>query len=167
VKKNRSLKIRPARSSDLDGMVAIEQSVFDADRISARQYRHLLRRGHATILVAEERGVLLGTAVILFRAGASRARMYSIAIIAEARGRGLGRALLNASEAAARKRHCAFMRSEVREDNRASRAMFTSCGYRAFGVLPDYYADHAPAIRFEKRVARDVPPKRGPSSVDS
>lgn len=152
VKKNCSFKIRPARTSDLGGLVVIEQSVFDVDRISARQYRYLLRRGRATVLVAEEQGVLLGTAVTLFRKGISLARMYSIAVAAAARGRGIGRALLNASEEAARSLDCVCMRSEIRVDNMASQALFTSCGYRPLHVLPEYYEDRAHALRFEKRL---------------
>ena len=92
--------------------------------------------------------------MVLFRRGTSLARLYSIAVDATARGRGVGGALLDAAENAAREHGAAYMRAEIRTDNSASLALFASHGYRRFGIHEDYYQDHADAVRLEKRLVR-------------
>ncbi len=146
-----SLEIRPARASDLDALVAIEQAVFDADRISRRAFRALIIGDHPIVLVAEAGGMIAGCCVILTRADSHKARLYSLAA---APGRtGVGRALLQGAEAAARARGSTGMRLEVRADNARAIALYEKAGYRVFGQKPDYYADGATALRFEKLFA--------------
>lgn len=150
--------IRPATPADLPALVALEEDTFQSDRISRRQFRHLLTRGHAVVLVDEEAGALRGYVLVLLNRGHSMARLYSIAVRPAARGLGLARALVQAAERAARGRARAVMRLEVRPDNAASLALFRSLGYRQFGIYDDYYEDHAGALRFEKSLAPDFEP---------
>ncbi|MDQ6437999.1 GNAT family N-acetyltransferase [Mesorhizobium sp. LHD-90] len=146
-------KIRPARVSDLDALVAVEQAVFDADRISRRSWRTLLARPSAAVLVAADGGQIAGCCVILFRAGSDVSRLYSIAA---APGRsGIGRALLAEAEQAAARRGAKTMRLEVREDNVRAIGLYEKSGYRRFGRKPDYYADGAAALRFERPLAAE------------
>lgn len=142
--------IRPARPSDLDALVALENTCFQTDRLSRRSFRHLLTRGHAVTLVEEEDGAVRGYVTVLFHAGTSLARIYSIAVSPDARGRGIGSALVEAAEAVALEQDRAWIRLEVRRDNAASLALFRRHGYRQFGTFPDYYEDHEEAIRLEK-----------------
>jgi hypothetical protein len=93
---------------------------------------------------------LLGYVLVLFNRATSVARLYSIAVAAEARGYGLGRALVQAAEAATWDAERAYLRLEIRRDNRASQRLFEGLGYRRFGVLSDYYEDHMEALRYEK-----------------
>ena len=146
--------IRQARLDDLKALVALEHKCFDSDRISARQFRYLITRAHAVTLVDEREEGIIGDVVVLFRRGTSLARLYSIAVDAAGRGRGVGGALLDAAEEAAREHGCAYMRAEIRTDNTASLALFRSRGYRQFGIHADYYEDHAAALRFEKRLVQ-------------
>jgi hypothetical protein len=46
--------IRPAMSSDLDALVRLEEAAFASDRISRRQFRYMLARAQAALLVAEQ-----------------------------------------------------------------------------------------------------------------
>ncbi|MEQ1953021.1 N-acetyltransferase [Mesorhizobium sp. CN2-181] len=148
-----SLKIRPARASDLDALVAVEQAVFDADRISRRSWRSFLAGSSAAILVAEEAGDVAGCCVVLFRIGSTIARLYSIAA---APGRfGVGRALLAEAETLSARRGAKTMRLEVREDNLRAIGLYQKSGYRRFSRKPDYYADGAAALRFEKPLAHE------------
>jgi ribosomal protein S18 acetylase RimI-like enzyme len=146
--------IRQACLDDLKGLVALEQRCFDSDRISARQFRYLLTKAHALTLVDERGDGIVGDVVVLFRRGTSLARLYSIAVDGAARGRGVGGALLDAAGNAAREHGCAYMRAEIRTDNAPSLALFASRDYRQFGVLEDYYEDHADAVRLEKRLVQ-------------
>src|SRR6187402_1591049 len=89
------IRVRAARSADLPALVALEQCSFATDRLSPRQFRHHVSgRGNSLLLVAVSDAVLLGNALLLLRAGTRRARLYSIVVAADARGRGVGERLL-------------------------------------------------------------------------
>jgi ribosomal protein S18 acetylase RimI-like enzyme len=148
-------QVRPATLGDLDALLALEQASFHGDRISRRQFRYLLTRGHAQTLVAlDPAGFgLLGYVMLLFSRGTSLARLYSIAVSGAARGHGVGRLLVQAAEAEAARNGCADLRLEVRRDNTASLALFRGMGYREFGMIEDYYEDHMGALRLQKSLA--------------
>jgi ribosomal protein S18 acetylase RimI-like enzyme len=150
--------IRKAKRSDLDALVALENRSFDTDRLSRRSFRHLLTKANATTLVTEEQGSLAGYATVLFNAGTSLARLYSIAVEEAFQGRGLGKALVAAAEQAALDGECVVLRLEVRRDNAASQALFRQLGYREFGSYRDYYEDHMEALRFEKELVPHLSP---------
>lgn len=148
--------IRPARADDLDALVALEAACFATDRISRRSFQHFLKVDSAQILVAEEGGTLVGSAVLLYRAGTGLTRLYSLAVDPRCRGRSLGRHLLTAAEHASLHHNRIVLRLEVREDNAAACALYRKAGYRPCGRVPDYYADGATALRFEKLLHDDV-----------
>jgi ribosomal protein S18 acetylase RimI-like enzyme len=151
--------VRAAAADDLAALVALENSCFDDDRISRRQFRHLLTRANAAVLVAADwDGRLLGDLVVLFSRGTATARLYSIAVAPAARGQGIGRLLVEAAEATAWEHGRAWMRLEVRKDNRASIGLFEAMGYRRFGEHGDYYADHMDAWRYEKAIDARLKP---------
>jgi len=151
--------IRKATLHDLDVLVALENRSFDTDRLSRRSFRHLLTKANAVTLIAEEeKGTLAGYATVLFNAGTSLARLYSIAVDEAFKGKGIGRALVMAAEQAALDGECVVMRLEVRRDNSASLALFHKLGYREFGSYRDYYEDHMEALRFEKELVPHLSP---------
>jgi len=146
--------VRPAELGDLDALVALENRSFETDRLSRRSFRHLMTRGHAAILVAEETdGAVSGYVLLLFSAGTSAARIYSIAVDPDARGRGVGRLLIEAAEAAAGTQECSEVRLEVRKDNADAIRLYEALGYRRFGVVSDYYEDHEDALRYRRSLA--------------
>ncbi|HET6566484.1 MAG TPA: GNAT family N-acetyltransferase/peptidase C39 family protein [Rhodothermales bacterium] len=151
--------VRPARPSDLDRLVALEEQSFATDRISRSSYRHLLKSGTAVVLVEEEEGVVRGSAVLLFRQGLAAARLYSIATAPEYRGKGIGRTLVDACLEKVVEEGCLFMRLEVREDNREAISLYESRGFKPVGRIHDYYEDGADALRYEiAAVQRHKPP---------
>ncbi len=147
-----NLTLRPAGVDDLSALVELENRCFDYDRLSRRNFQWMLTRAHASLTVAEGDGGVLGYALVLFHEGTSLARLYSIAIDLRARGIGLGQKLLEAAEQAARDNDRAYMRLEVRPDNRGAIALYERNGYRPFATVRDYYEDHSEALRFEKRI---------------
>ena len=151
--------IRKAVLQDIDALVALESRSFDTDRLSRRSFRHLLTKAHAVTLVAEEEGGIAGYVTVLFNAGTSLSRLYSIAVDAACKGKGIGQALVTAAEQAALEEECVVMRLEVRRDNSASLAMFRKLGYREFGSYKDYYEDHMEALRFEKELVPHLEPE--------
>lgn len=151
------IAVRTAIAEDLDALVAIENEAFDTDRISRRSFRYLLSRDTAEVIVAELDGTIGGYAMILFRNGTSLARLYSIAVSARARGKGVAKRLLDAAEQSAFGHDRVMLRLEVREDNTPAIALYKAYGYRPIGRYSDYYADHSDALRFEKLLRGGVP----------
>jgi len=146
-----SVRVRRAETSDLDDLVTLEDRTFDSDRMTRDQYRRHLDSDSALVLVASaNHRRFLGTAVVFFRKGSSVARLYSLASQPESRGRGVGTALVEATEAAARQRRCRSLRLEVRTDNISAIKLYQRLGYRCIGSLPGYYQDGADGWRYEK-----------------
>lgn len=147
-----NLHLRAATADDLNALVELENRCFEYDRLSRRNFQWMITRAHASLTVAEADGNLLGYALVLFHQGTSLARLYSIALEERARGIGLGQKLLDRAEAEAIDNDCAYMRLEVRPDNRGAIALYERNGYRPFATVRDYYEDHSEALRFEKRI---------------
>ena len=155
--------IRPATLADLDQLEALENRVFDADRLSRRSLRHFISSPKAALTVADRGDHLSGYALLTFRSGTALARLYSIAVKPETGRTGVGRALMQAAERTAIERDCISLRLEVRADNHGAIALYEKLGYRKFGVYEHYYADDQAALRFEKLlVAQIAPPSRPP-----
>lgn len=142
--------MRPARGADLEALVELERRVFATDRLSRQSLRRLLASRSARLIVAEGRSRLAGAAVVLFRARATMARLYSIAVTPAMCGKGVAVALLTAAERAAVRRKCRRMRLEVHDTNAAAIARYRKSGYRQFGRHVSYYEDGGDALRFEK-----------------
>ncbi len=147
-----SLVIRPADFNDIDALVEIENRVFDADRISRRSFRTLIERTTAATIAAVDGATMIGYAMVLYRASSAAARLYSLAVDPKAAGKGTGAALLKAAEETAFRHGSIALRLEVREDNRRAIRLYEKSGYRRIGRHLDYYADHAAALRYEKRL---------------
>lgn len=150
--------IREASLADVQALVALESACFDGDRLSRRQFRYMLSKAHAVTLVEELEGTIRGYVLLLFHAGTSMARLYSIAVGPEHRGQDIGRRLVIAAETAALTQDCVFMRLEIRRDNLPSIRLFEDLGYRQFGTYADYYEDHMEALRFEKPLTGQLQP---------
>jgi ribosomal protein S18 acetylase RimI-like enzyme len=101
--------------------------------------------------------MLVGYALVLLRRTTTLARLYSLAVAPDFQGGGIGRLLLAAAERRAYDVGCTRLRLEVRPDNPAALQCYRTAGYREVGRRSDYYADHSAALRFEKRLADDVP----------
>ncbi len=154
--------IRSAIQEDLDALVVLENASFEGDRISRRQFNYLLKKGNASILVAELDGRLVGDLVLLYSRATSVARLYSIAVDERMRGKGIARTLMQAAEREAWDHQRAYLRLEVRKDNHAAISLYESLDYRRLGEHPDYYDDHMDAWRFEKSLAPDQHPELAP-----
>lgn len=73
-------------------------------------------------------------------AAAGDAELLTLAVIPEARRRGVGAALVDAVSATALARGAASMHLEVAEDNAAARALYAKLGYEEAGRRQAYYA---------------------------
>jgi len=145
---------RAAEKNDVNALLAIEQGCFRGDRLSRRSFLHFVGSDRAHLSVAQDGGgTLLGYCLILFHRGTGLARLYSIATLPQARGRGIAEQLLLRGEQAALVRGRAFMRLEVNTGNSGAIRLYQRLGYTPFGIYHDYYEDHADALRMQKRIA--------------
>jgi len=154
------MTIREAAPGDLDALEALENASFETDRLSRRRLRHWIRADNRVFLVAEDNDGLSGYALVLFHGATRLARLYSIAVAASARGRGIARQLLQALEEKAAGHGRFFMRLEVAQDNREAIRLYEAAGYAVFDTLPDYYEDHRAALRMQKIIRQLPGPER-------
>ena len=143
-------KLRRGHIRDLDALLALERAVFTTDILSRRSFRRFLAARSAALLVAEADGKLAGYVLVLYPPRSKHARLYSIAVAPHLGQRGVGPLLLEAAEAAARRRGRTAMRLEVHERNARAIARYEKSGYRLFGSHRHYYDDHGDALRFDK-----------------
>ena len=89
--------------------------------------------GHALVLLARRGGEPVGAAVCFASYSTFTARpvlnVHDLAVVPEARGQGIGRALLAAIDEAALARRCLKVTLEVREDNARARHVYARHGY--------------------------------------
>lgn len=71
---------------------------------------------------------------------AGDAEILTVAVVPEARRRGVGASLVTSAGVAALVRGAASMHLEVAEDNTAARALYAKLGYSEAGRRPAYYA---------------------------
>lgn len=143
-------QVRAARIDDLDRLCLIERETFSGDRLSRRAIARWIGAPNAAFLVIQAGGLIAGDALVVTRAGSRRARLYSIAVLPEAQGRGFGRQLLEAAEASAVARECTSLYLEVRRDNPAARQLYESAGYRLEDEFEEFYEDGENALRLAK-----------------
>ncbi len=144
-------RIRTATLADVSALVDLEARAFAGDRIKRRAFVHLLTRANAAILAAvDDAGAFCGSAVVLLRKGSLRARLYSIAVVPERQGKGLGAMLLTAAERVAHERGAEIVGLEVRADAPATQAFYHRHGYRSHASRSRYYEDGETAICMEK-----------------
>ena len=123
-------------------LLAYPDGAADADAVAA----WLARREAAGALriVADDGGAALGFVQLhdIHRRGGHA--MLAIALLPEARGRGVGRAALDALHDLARREFgLRKLMLEVRADNAAAIALYQAMGYRTVGTLRAHYDDGA------------------------
>lgn len=114
-------------------LAAIHAAGFTTPRPwSAAEIADLLS-GPGVFLIAEPGGFLIGRVI------ADEAELLTVAVLPEARGRGLGTRLVATflGEASARGATTAFL--EVAADNMAARALYANAGFAETGRRPRYY----------------------------
>lgn len=146
------VQIRAAGRDDLDAIDALEGGAFAADRFARRNLRRLLARPTACVLLAERRGEAAGYVLVLFRAGARVARLYSIAVAGHSRGAGVGAALIEAAVREAARRGADILRLEVRASNEPARRAYRRAAFGETGIRPAYYRDGEDAVIMDKQI---------------
>lgn len=133
------MTLREATPEDLDAIMAIENRSFPTDAWSAETMAAELASPHGRYLVDEHEGAVVGYGGVRALLGSADADIQTIALLAEHRGQGRGRALLRALLAAAVERGAREVFLEVRADNPAAEGLYLAEGFEELARRPHYY----------------------------
>jgi ribosomal-protein-alanine N-acetyltransferase len=130
-------RLRAFGARDVRAVAALEAAVF-ADPWSEVAFRDLLALEHVHGIVADaESGPLVGYA--LCSSAADEGEILNLAVAEEARGAGIGSALLDACLTRLAGLGAATVYLEVRRSNAAAVAMYRRAGFATVSVRRDYY----------------------------
>ena len=147
------VKFRKAKISDIPRLIELENQCFDYDQLSRRNFHWMIKKAHSIFLVIDYESELIGYGLVLINSGTSLARLYSICTLKEFQGHGLASKLIKELETkAALDEDCAYLRLEVKEDNKGAIKLYEKLGYTKFTEKEDYYDDGKTALCFEKRI---------------
>lgn len=133
------MTLRVATPDDLDAIMLIEVRSFPTDAWSRESMSAELASPHSHYVVDEVEAVIIGYGGVRALQGSADADIQTIALDAEHRGAGRGRALLRALLGAAVRRGAREVFLEVRADNPGAEGLYLSEGFAEIGRRPRYY----------------------------
>lgn len=139
-RKIKMLNIRKMRLSDAPAVAALEAATFPNPWRLADFEFEMTENPVACYLIAEEDGRLLGFAgahLIL-----DEGHVTNVAVTKEARGRGIGRKLMEGLMQLASNLGVSYMTLEVRASNVPAINLYQSLGFFKVSVRPRYYQDN-------------------------
>lgn len=128
--------IRPAVPGDLPALAALERQCFSEPWPEDALRRLLTSDG--LLLTAEADGEAVG--LLGMQAAFGEGYIHNVAVRADCRRRGIGRALLCAALDEARRRGVLRIALDVRASNGAAAALYEGCGFRIAARRPSLYA---------------------------
>ena len=135
--------------AELDALAAISAAAFDprfGEAWSGPQLRGTLQQPGSWLRLACRDDAMVGFS--LCRLIVDEAELLLIAVVPEARGVGIGNALLSAAVEDARGRGVAEMFLEMRDGNASAHALYRALGFAEVGRRRDYYRG-AGDLRFD------------------
>ncbi|QFT56325.1 GNAT family N-acetyltransferase [Microbulbifer sp. THAF38] len=139
--------IRPAQIGDLNHLLSIEHDSFTTDLLNRRQMRYLLIKAKACCLLLEVQGVIVGYGICLTPKLPRPARLYSLAVRQEYRGKGLARALIEAFKKYLNCNNYKYWQLEVVINNHSAQKLYKDSGFEIKAQLPGYYENGCDALR--------------------
>jgi ribosomal-protein-alanine N-acetyltransferase len=134
-----ALVLRRAGREDVDRVLEIEKEGFLHPWSRELVERELDHTWSRLLLAEDPAGAVVG--YIVFWIVHDEVHVLNVATSLAARRRGVGRALMEASEEEGRLLGARLSTLEVRRSNAAAVALYLALGYRQIGVRPNYYAE--------------------------
>ncbi|MFC7788686.1 ribosomal protein S18-alanine N-acetyltransferase [Microbacterium sp. MAHUQ-60] len=128
-----------ATTDDLPAIMGLERRSFPEDAWSEQTMSAEVASAHNVYLVDVEDGRIVGYGGVRALQGGTDADIQTIALDADFRGSGRGRALLRALAGEAVGRGARELFLEVRADNPVAQALYVSEGFAELGRRPRYY----------------------------
>ncbi len=145
------MDVRKARGRDLESLERIERTSFHEERFQRWLLQSMISEKGFLTLVALLDGEVIGYGSVYL--SGTPARIVSIAVMAEARGKGVGAALLEAMENEARDLGIQSLCLEVSMSNLVALHLYLSEGYTVKGTIRDYYGEGKDAFYMVKDLA--------------
>ncbi|ANP73848.1 tRNA (adenosine(37)-N6)-threonylcarbamoyltransferase complex transferase subunit TsaD [Cryobacterium arcticum] len=143
-------QLRRATADDVDAIMALETSIFENDAWSTEMMARDVADPGCYYLVAfppDAPDHIVAYAGLQAAQRSPESDIQTIAVAEEARGRGLGRVLMQSLITEARKRGARETFLEVRADNPGAQHLYRSLGFEDLGVRRGYYQpDNVDAI---------------------
>lgn len=154
-----AFEIRPVRKEDLGVVTLIEREAFGAGGYSGVILRQFFDLACGAMLLAratandDTLGYIVGSMV------SDRTRpdgwLLAVAVGAQARGRGVGRALTLALFETLARHGCERVYATVSPGNAPSRAMLGGCGFVEQNIEADYFGPGADRLLIARDLTRD------------
>ncbi|MEO8029355.1 MAG: ribosomal protein S18-alanine N-acetyltransferase [Gemmatimonadota bacterium] len=129
--------IRPASSADIADLVRIERACF-SDPWSAQGFQEVLSaRGSLGLIAQDETDAVAG--YLLARSVLDECEILNLAVLPEARRKGIGRRILERALAEIRAGGVTRIYLEVRPSNQPAQSLYADFGFRPLGLRPNYY----------------------------
>jgi ribosomal protein S18 acetylase RimI-like enzyme len=149
--------IRPATEHDAEAIAAIEHASFvhAGEKFSLRRVRYLIRSPRVEVLVAEENQTVVGwvAGFVRLRARTPWSRVHAVAVDPRARGRNIGRTLMERIIELLTQQGAARIFLEARADNHGALRLYHKLGFVECGTLAHYYGHGVAAIRMVRITA--------------
>lgn len=129
--------IEPASADQAALLASLHARTFDK-AWSPDAVSKMMENPAVFAVVSHEHATAEGFAMAWAAAGDSE--LLTVAVLPDARRRGLGAALVQAIAKSAAERGAAAMNLEVAEDNTGARALYEKLGFAVSGRRPGYYA---------------------------
>jgi ribosomal-protein-alanine acetyltransferase len=143
-------EILPASWRDLNALRRVEKVCFPLDVWPLWDLIGVLTLPNIVRLKAVVGEEMIGFIGVDVRPHERRAMIATVGVLPQYRGRGIGKALMEACEAELN--GIGVITLNVRLSNRTAIGMYEKLGYRGVSRWPDYYQDGEDALVMEKRI---------------
>ena len=149
------ITLSDGQTGDIDALVALENSCFQTDRMSARAFDRALNSPTQRLVVARAGDIVAGYAVIHWRQRGKSARLYSIAVLAAWREKGVATQLIEAVRGHARGLGLSRLSLEVRANSPGLIRFYQRHGFVGQKHIPGYYEDGEDALKMVSPVSQE------------
>ncbi len=143
------LIVEPVRNSDVDPVARLALQTLQ-ERYSPEWLAEHARPGTGTFLVARDVPTNQVVGFALANNDDVEGHLLALAVDAQRRGQGIGRALLSDVREHLRKKGALRMRLDVRWDDPSARRFYARQGFHPAGIRENVYSDGADALEMAK-----------------
>ncbi len=144
--------IRFAAEKDLDSLFGLEQICYKEETFHRKQLKYLLSKARSIVLVAEIGGNIVGSIIILLRERILNARIYSLNVHPEYRGRGIAGSLMDTALDTMEEKGYDNVTLEVGINNRIAQNLYRSKDFIVDKKISNYYKNGDDALHLIRKL---------------